>query len=73
MILLHIEMETNMLESIQKIAEEIIKTSNKTKEIKINWNDMKSIQQAERQQSRLVNDGYNLVKTLGGLNTSVLI
>lgn len=42
-------------------------------QIKINWNDLNSIRQAERLKSRLENKGYTLKTTISGFNTATLI
>ena len=36
------------------------------------WNDIKSIKQAERKKAKLENQGYTLIATTGGLFTSTL-
>jgi len=43
------------------------------KEIKINWDDPRSITKAEREKLRLENAGYSLVQTEGGFTTTTLI
>lgn len=41
--------------------------------IKVDWNDPKSIREAERKKLKLENAGYSLVNTVGGLTTSTLL
>ena len=43
------------------------------KRIEINERDLKSIKRAEKTKTRLENDGYTLIETVGGINTSILI
>jgi len=44
-----------------------------TKVIKVDWNDERSIREAEKSKARLENMGYSLVNTRGGLSTSELV
>ena len=41
--------------------------------VKINWNSLKSVKQAERKQAKLWDKGYALTKTISGINTADLI
>ena len=41
--------------------------------VKVDWNDLKSINNAERRTSRLVNNGYTLTKTICGLTRSEFV
>jgi hypothetical protein len=54
-------------------AFEQAKQASERKEVKVDWNDLKSITKAERQKSKLENAGYTLVQTKGGLTTSTLV
>lgn len=42
------------------------------KVIKVNWNDTKSIRDAEKQKEKLEDEGFELIKTVGGLTTTEL-
>jgi hypothetical protein len=50
-----------------------MKMTIKEKSIFVNWNDVKSIEAAERKKEKLENDGYILYHTLVGICTSTLI
>jgi len=51
-----------------------LKTASKdVKKIKVDWNSASSISNAERQKSKLEDQGYSLVQTIGGLSTSELV
>lgn len=56
----------------QKLTKE---SSNKKKTVKIDidWNSSKSIKDAQKKKTKLQNDGYTLVSTVGGLTTSQLV
>ena len=41
--------------------------------IHIDWNNAKSIDLAEQAKARLENDGWQLINSFGGLDTSALI
>lgn len=41
--------------------------------IRVNWNDLKSIKQAEQKKARLENSGFNLVSHFGGMNETAMI
>ncbi len=47
----------------------------KTVEIKVSWTDLNSINNAEKQKTKLENKGYNLVETkdILSISTSILI
>lgn len=45
----------------------------KTKTIKIDWLDLKSIERGEVKKAKLENAGWLYVKTINGLNTSATI
>ena len=44
-----------------------------TRTVSVNWEDVKSIRKAERQKSRLENQGYTLIRTIAGVTTSRLV
>ena len=41
-----------------------------TKIVKVDWNNVESINNADREIQKLVNKGYNLVNTITGFTTS---
>ncbi len=41
--------------------------------VNVDWNNIKSIKKAEKEQEKLFNNNYRIVKTITGLNTSKLI
>ena len=43
------------------------------RQVRVDWNDLKSIKASEKQKLKLENEGYTLVQTIGGLTTSTLI
>ena len=45
----------------------------KTVTININWDNLDSIKQAEKQKLALENKGYKLINQFGGLHSSVMI
>ena len=55
-----------------KTAEKIVAVA-KREVVKIDWNSEKSIKDAEREKSRLENQGYTLTETVGGVSTSELV
>jgi len=63
----------------KKLAYELIKLAKELtsrgsqKVIKVDWNSSKSIRDAERMKTRLENQGYKLVETIGGTTTSKLV
>ena len=51
-----------------------LKTSEKNVvNIKVDWNDLKSIKSVEKQKTKLENNGYTLINTIAGFTTTTLI
>ena len=44
-----------------------------TVSITVNWNSKKSIELAEQSKAKLENDGWTLINSFGGVNSSVLV
>jgi gas vesicle protein len=63
----------------QKIARELLAVAReltarrREKAIRVDWNDPRSVREAEHLKRRLEDDGYELVQTVGGFTTSELI
>jgi len=41
--------------------------------VRVDWNNMKSIKSAEKMKARLENIGYSLTNTVSGANSAVLV
>lgn len=69
----HIAQElVTLAKALSSSAGSSSRTAKAKKIIKVNWNDEKSIKDAEKQKAKLEDDGFELIKTVGGVTTTEL-